>query len=138
MASIKSLAKAAKLASYAQSTVVNSFNEVEYTRMLTALSTVLIKHDADIGYDVTDSMSSAVLTAIKSTGLGKIDLDNLIKYRAKFENALTEKHGVKLISGPCAFTQDVHAHYKNKNVPQMLQVVSGVQDILIGHIYTSK
>lgn len=98
---------------------------------LLALSHKLVELNPEQDYAQTDNTLFAAKHMIEKDKLTRTDLEQIIKFRETFEQALTKKYGVTLSLGLSAFTQNQEDALKSQAVPQHLRVLSGLLDTLI-------
>ena len=106
-------------------------NEKTFLDCLLAISHKLVQHTPEQDYGETDNTLFTAKHMIEKDKLTRTDLEQIIKFRETFEQALTKKYGVKLSVGLSAFCQDQESALKSAAVPQHLRVLSGLLDTLI-------
>jgi len=110
-------------------------NPAGLDKMLTAAAQTVVNYNPEANYSASSTgsdMLSFVRTAIVHYGFNREEhFEDLLVYRESFEKKITKKYRVKFTYNT---NEDLEAKYKKRKVPQLIQVKSGILDLLIGEL----
>ncbi len=113
-----------------------SLNIVKFNATIDNLVTVIMTHNPEQLYNVSDQMSEAaeLLAQNMKPNMDKSVFETVLVYRQNFEKAIKAKYRVRYFTGASAMVQDLQTEYTKKKVIQRTQVKSGFLDTLIGKL----
>jgi hypothetical protein len=133
MASTKQMQAKAKAAKkIAQQTV----NFAGFTELLSAAAEIVIAFNPTQSYN-SSSVLDENATIIYENKLAKVSKNNFLQilaYREDLEKYTSKNYGVEFVTGYMTFGWDADGALKEKNVPQKMQVIHGLIDLLIGKL----
>jgi hypothetical protein len=133
MASTKQMQEKAKAAKkIAQQTV----NFASFTNLLSTAAEIVVHFNPKQGYDSSKELDEAAQNMF-DTKLAKVSKNNFLQilaYREDLEKYTSKNFGVNFVTGMMTFGWDADGALKEKNVPQRLQVMHGLIDLLIGKL----
>ena len=110
-----------------------------FNKLLEQLAIQIIKFNPDATYSADSTggdMRTVVQMAIEHYGLTRGNhLKDRVLFRDKFEKAITKRCGVKFSYN---VGEDLEVKYQKKRVPKLIQVKSGILDLLIAELNTTR
>ena len=131
MASTKEMMARAKARRQAEKQPQRHINEHKFTELMVRMADFILEDNPQHDYGQTDHSLTVAKLIVENYTMGQKELTQLISFRERFEQGLSNQYGVELATGMGAFVQDQEAHLKSQNVPQNIRVLSGLLDTLI-------
>jgi hypothetical protein len=115
---------------------MNKLDPISTNKLLNQATQVLVKFNPNANYRAESTgtdMRDFVRLTIKEYNLTRDEhLQDLLLFRRAFEKQIRKKYGVKFTY---KFNEDVELKYRKRGVPQLIQVKSGILDLIIGELH---
>jgi hypothetical protein len=109
------------------------FNEVAFTTLLARMSHTIHEHDDKQDYDQTANSLYAATNIVRHYGMNNQHLEQLVRYRERVEQRLTQNYGVIYPTGwPGSIMFDLGKALRDRGVPLPTRIASGLLDTIIG------
>ena len=115
-----------------------AINPKALNKLLDEATLALIKYNPEATYSASSTgtdMRDFTRMAIAHYGVTRANLKDLVEFRDKFEKAIRKRYGVKFTN---TIGEDLAKKYARKRVPQKVQVKSGMLDLMIGEVNTTR
>lgn len=114
---------------------MKQINQNAMVKVLEATAALVLTKQPNSSYNANNDMIACAQLIVEQYGIERKHLSQLTDLQAKFDKKLTTKYGINIVTGPMAFSQDLGAEMAANQVPQKIQVMTGLLDTVIGTVH---